>query len=182
MTLPAPVPSDGTEIVFADLDDGRVLHRVQRPLAAGAGNFSPDGRLHASAGSTAARIIDVATGTFVGPEDPVHSGPVAWVTFSPDGATLATLGFDGELALVDPATVLPAPVPNLARQRRCVGRLPSRRRLRPRRLRGRLRPPVRHRPGGLDRARLPGRRTKPHRDEWRDAFGDRPYRETCPTT
>jgi WD40 repeat protein len=37
----------------------------------------------------------------------VHSGSVEWVAFSPDGETLATLGWDGDLVLADPDTANP---------------------------------------------------------------------------
>ena len=162
----ASIASDSAEIVFADLDDGRVLRRVRASLAPGAGNFSSDGRYYAIGGFDGRlQIIDVATGTIVGPEDPVHSGPVAWLTFSPDGKTLATVGFDGELALVDPATGIAArPSPTWSRQRQCIGRIPSRWRFGAGRLRGRIGHRIRHRPRGLDRACLSGRRTQPHRD------------------
>ena len=113
----------------------------------------------------------------------MHSGPIAWVTFSPDGETVATLGFDGELTLVDPAS-------GVARARARPG--PAS-----------VNAAVEFQPDGAPWSSLlrtdmsssspltptcgsstPAK--SPDSDltetEWSDAFGDRPYRQTCPTT
>ena len=177
------VGSDSSEIVFADFDDGRVVRRVSVPLAPGAGNFSLDGTAYAIGGFDGRlRIIDVATGRIVGPEDPVHSGPVAWVTFSPDGATLATVGFDGELALVDPDTGMAhaRARPGAANLNASVGFDPDGNSVL-----------VAYDDGSViefatdpdvwieHACQVAGRNLT--ETEWRDAFGDRPYHETCPT-
>jgi WD40 repeat protein len=172
---------EGTEVVFGSLDLGRVLNRVQVPFPFAKANFSQDGTTYAIGGFDGRLgLIDVATAEFIGPKDPLHTGPVAAVTFSPGDETLATLGFDGELTLVDPATGLeraraqPGPINVLAS--------------------------VEFQPDGdsvliayddgsviefatdpaawIDHAcRIAGRNLT--EAEWRDAFGDRPYRETC---
>jgi WD40 repeat protein len=175
---------EGTEVVFGSLDLGRVLHRVEVPFPFAKANFSPDGTVYAIGGFDGRlSLIDVATANIVGPEDPVHTGPVASVTFSPGGETLATLGFDGELALVDPASGIeraraqPGPINVVAS--------------------GEFHPDgdsvvIAYEDGSviefatdpvawIDHAcRVAGRNLT--EAEWRDAFGDRPYRETCPTT
>ena len=98
----------GTEVVFADLDDGRVLHRVEVPAWGIRANFSADGRWYAYGGfDGTVGVIDVATGQHHGSGTPLHHGPVSWVTFSPDGETLASVGFDGRVVLSDPATATP---------------------------------------------------------------------------
>ena len=100
--------STSTDVVFADLDDGRVLHRLQIPGSGVRANFSPDGRRYAygtSDGSVG--VIDVASGERSGSSAPLHQGPTSWVTFSPDGATLASIGFDGQMVLADAATATP---------------------------------------------------------------------------
>ena len=176
--------SEGTEVVFADLDDGRILRRVHVAVPLARANFSADGSMYALGGYDGRlRIVDVSSGEVVGPEDPVHSGPIAWVTFSPDGATLATFGSDGELALVDTSTAVarararPGPA-NLAAS---VSFHPDGESLL-----------VAYEDGSVIQfatdpgawinhaCRVAGRNLTAH--EWRDAFGDRPYRETCSTT
>ncbi len=173
-----------TDIVFANFDDGRVVDRVRVPLSAVRATFSPDGRWYTVGGYDGRLgVIDVATGTLVGPEDPVHSGPFGAVTFSPDGDTLVSLGYDGELALVDPATGVaqararPGPA-NLVSS---VGFHPDGDSV-----------VVAYEDGSVIQfatdpadwiehaCRVAGRNLT--ETEWRDAFGDRPYRETCPTT
>ena len=174
--------STNTEVVFADLDDGRVLHRVEVPAGNVRANFSPDGRWYAYGGSDGTvGVIDVATGEHHGSGTPLHQGQVAWVTFSPDGETLASVGFDGRVVLSDSATARP---------------------------RASFQPG----PANLDvnmtygddgrtivlayvdgsvltfdtdpasweahACAVAGRNLT--EQEWRDAFGDRPYHETCP--
>ena len=97
-----------TEVVFADLDDGRVLHRLEIPGSGVQANFSPDGRRYAyGASDGTVGVIDVASGERFGSVAPLHQGPTSWVTFSPDGATLASIGFDGQMVLADAATATP---------------------------------------------------------------------------
>jgi WD40 repeat protein len=173
---------DRVEIIFADLDERRVIRTVELPQAPGFSGFNPDGSAFAIGGFDGRlRIVDVTSGAFIGPEDPVHSGPVAAVEFSPDGATLASLGVDGELALLDATTaalrarVQPGPANLLASVRfdpsgdsvllayedGSVTEVPTD-------------PDV-----WIEHAcRVAGRNLTA--DEWRDAFGDRPYRQTCP--
>jgi WD40 repeat protein len=99
----------GTDVVFADLDDGRVLRRLHVDSWGVRANFSADGRLYAYGGFDGrVGVIDVATGEEIArTRDPIHDGPVSWVTFSPDSETLVSVGFDGRASLSDPTDVVP---------------------------------------------------------------------------
>ena len=100
--------STNTEVVFADLDDGRVLRRFEIPGSGVRASFSPDGRRYAyGASDGTVGVIDVATGERSGSSAPLHQGPTNWVTFSPDGETLVSIGFDGQVVLADAATATP---------------------------------------------------------------------------
>ncbi len=171
-----------TDVVFADLDDGRVLHRLEIPGWGVRANFSPDGRRYAyGAFDGTVGVIDVASGERSGSGAPLHQGPTNWVTFSPDGTTLASIGFDGQMVLLDAATATP-------RARAQPG---------PPNLRGMMAYDedghtviVAYEDGSVvtfdtdpaaweaHACAVAGRNLTER--EWRDAFGDRPYRETCP--
>jgi WD40 repeat protein/DNA-binding SARP family transcriptional activator len=99
----------GQDVVFTDLDDGRVLRTVHVASWGVRANFSDDGRLYAYGGFDGrVGVIDVATGNEIArTRDPIHDGPVSWVTFSPDSETLVSVGFDGQVTLSDPTEVVP---------------------------------------------------------------------------
>jgi WD40 repeat protein/DNA-binding SARP family transcriptional activator len=97
-----------TRVVFGDLDTEEVTTRASVAGFAIGGSFSTDGTRYAFGTDQGnIGIIDVATGSVTGPSTAVHAAPVAEVTFSPDGETLASLGLDGELVLSDGATARP---------------------------------------------------------------------------
>ena len=178
------VDSDSSEIVFADFDDGRVLRRVSVPLAPGAGNFSPDGTAYAIGGFDGRlRIIDVATGSDRRPRGPraLGSGRV--------GHVLPRRRDAGDRRVRRRAR------PRRPRHRSRAGPCPTGA--------ANLNASVGFHPDGhsvlvayedgsviefatdpdvwIEHAcRVAGRNLT--ETEWRDAFGDRPYRETCPTT
>jgi WD40 repeat protein/DNA-binding SARP family transcriptional activator len=99
----------GQDVVFADIDNGRVLRTVHVDSWGVRANFSPDGRLYAYGGFDGrVGVIDVATGNEIArTRDPIHDGPVSWVTFSPNSQTLVSVGFDGQVTMSDPAEVVP---------------------------------------------------------------------------
>jgi WD40 repeat protein len=99
----------GQDVVLADIDDGRVLRRLHVASWGVRSNFSADGRLYAYGGFDGrVGVIDVATGEEITrTRDPIHYGPVSWVTFSPDSETLVSVGFDGQVTLSDPTDVVP---------------------------------------------------------------------------
>ena len=99
----------GTDVVFADLDDGLVLRTVHVASWGVRANFSADGQLYAYGGFDGrVGVIDVATGNEIArTRDPIHDGPVGWVTFSPDSETLVSVGFDGQVTLSDSTEVVP---------------------------------------------------------------------------
>jgi WD40 repeat protein/DNA-binding SARP family transcriptional activator len=176
--------SEGTEVVFGSLDSGHVLERVRVPLPLARANFSVDGTKYALGGFDGRLVIvDVASGEFIGTEDPVHSGGIAWVAFSPDGGTLATLGFDGELLLVDTASaaIRARAQPGPANLIGAMGFAPEGDAV-----------VVAYEDGSVIEFVTDSDRWIEHacgvagrnltESEWRDVFGDRPYRETCPTT
>jgi WD40 repeat protein len=175
--------SEGTDVVFADLDDRRILHRLQIPSPALRANFSPDGRLYAYGGFDGrVGMIEVTTGRLIeGSRDPVHDGPAAWVTFSPDSSTLASVGFDGQVTLLDTTHAVPFArlqpgEPNL---QATASYLPDGHTLL-----------LAYEDGSVisfdtdptawerHACTVAGRNLS--NDEWHDAFGDRPYRQICP--
>jgi WD40 repeat protein len=186
VATPGGVANAGTDVVLADLDDGRILHRVH--ITSGrwrlaAASFSPDGRLYAfGAGDGRVGVIDVATGKVIeGSRDPVHVGPVSWVTFSPDNSTLASVGVDGQVTLLETTHATP-----IARLQLGDANLQA---------------TAAYRADGhtlilaYDDGSVISFDTDPTEwerhacevagrnlsiDEWHDAFGDRPYRQTCP--
>ncbi len=162
VTTSPPDPAGGSDIVFGDLDDARILRTVHIDSWGPRANFNADGSRYAAGGEDGRLyIIDVATGALAGLRRPVHSGPISWVTFSPDGKTLASMGFDGDLILSDAATAIPyAHVqPGPANTRR--GWLPPGRPHRARRLPRRSRHRLRDRERGVDNRGLPHRRSEP---------------------
>jgi WD40 repeat protein len=184
VTSSPPDPAGGTDIVFGDLDGGRILRTVHIDSWGPRANFNADGSRYAAGGEDGRlSVIDVATGTVTGPRDPVHSGPISWVTFSPDGKTLASMGFDGDLILSDAATAIPyAHVqPGPANTRGGVSYHPDGHTVL-----------VGYQDGLViayeteseawitEACRIAGRNL--NQDEWRDAFGDESYRATCPVS
>jgi len=162
-----------------DLATGRVTHEGEVGFAPEPGDFSPDGRRFAVGGFLGQlRLLDVERGEWLGPPQTAHEAGVV-VAYSPDGATLASGGADGVIALWDGQTGA------------LLNKVSS------------------GRPRYVEPAFLPDGHTllitspdasvstwdtRPEtwvefacavagrnftEDEWREAFGSRPYRETC---
>jgi WD40 repeat protein len=178
------IENEGTSVVFADLDDGQILHRIRLPSGGlTAANFSPDGRLYAYGGDDGrVGIIDVATGSRIeGSRDPIHNRPVTWVTFSPDSSTLASLGADGQVTLLETTRAVPLARLQLdkAKPPASAGYLADGHTL-----------VIADEDGSVISfdtdpiawekyaCAVAGRNLT--NDEWHDVFGDRTYRQTCP--
>jgi WD40 repeat protein/DNA-binding SARP family transcriptional activator len=99
----------GTEVVFADLDDGSILRRVRLDSWGVRAAFSPDGSRYAFGGfDGVVGIVDVATGAVVhGSAEPIHQGPVSWIVFTGDGDSLVSLGYDGEVVVSSGESAVP---------------------------------------------------------------------------
>ena len=172
----------GTDIVFGDLDDRRVLSQVHIASWGPRTNFSPDGKRYAVGGFDGRLgVIDVATGNYRGLRDPVHDGGISWVTFSPDGRTLASMGFDGDLTLSDPVTATPRArvQPGSANTVGSIGYDPDGHTVLVGYQDGTVLAYETDPAAWVARAcQVAGRSLT--EDEWRDAFGDAPRRDTCP--
>jgi WD40 repeat protein len=167
---------------LVDLDEGRVIREGEAPHSSG-GEFSPDGRRFAVGfNGGRMRVLDVETGEWVGPQRVGHDGGIFAMDWAPDGSMFATGGDDFAIVFWDPDTG--APLSKVLPSRPGDGQmspqfLPDGRTL------------LLTAPGGavytmdlsiehwIDSAcAIAGRNLT--EDEWRDAFGDRPYRQTCP--
>jgi WD40 repeat protein len=99
----------GDEFAVVDLVEGRLVHRGQVGFVPGYSDFSPDGRRVAVGGglSGEVRLLDIDSGEWLGPTRIAHSGTTSSVAYAPDGATFATAGADGRVALWDGGTGSP---------------------------------------------------------------------------
>jgi WD40 repeat protein/DNA-binding SARP family transcriptional activator len=179
---PDPDQDGGAEVLILDLDRRSIRRRVHVPVTVPRTALSGDGRRWAAGGFDGRlAVVDVERGTWRGPRDPVHNGPIQWVAFSPDGSTLASLGFDGQLVLADAESGAPRARfrPGAANLAAGLGFSPDGHTVQ-----------VAYKDGAVvsfdtdpdawvrHACTVAGRNLTT--DEWRDAFGDRPYRETCP--
>ncbi len=182
-------PDNRTAIVLStdrfwlvDLDNGRVLSEgdAVEPLS---GAFSPDGRRFAVASSSGdVRLLDVETGEWAGPPRVGHDGPILSVDYAPDGATFATGGLDNEIVIWDARTGAPLTTAHPGR--------PADGEMYPTFLADGHTVQIASSGGAVYTmdtrpeqwiefaCAIAGRNLT--EDEWRDAFDDRPYRETCP--
>jgi WD40 repeat protein/DNA-binding SARP family transcriptional activator len=181
-------PDNRTAIAFTvdqftliDLGTGRLLHDGDVGLAPSSGDFSPDSRHFAVGGVTGqVRVLDVQTGEWAGPPRTGHDGAVT-VAYSPDGATLASGAFDGTIGLWEGRTgALSNTVPSGRTTNVQPTFLPDGHTL--------LIPSIDATVSTWDTqpaswiefaCAIAGRDLT--QEEWHDAFGDRPYRQTCPT-
>ncbi|GAA1769190.1 nSTAND1 domain-containing NTPase [Agromyces humatus] len=99
----------GTEVVFADVNDGAILRRVELDSWGVRAAFSPDGSRYAFGGRDGdLGVLDIATGEVVyGSTEPIHQGPVSWVVFTGDGESLISLGYDGEVVVSSGDSAVP---------------------------------------------------------------------------
>jgi WD40 repeat protein/DNA-binding SARP family transcriptional activator/energy-coupling factor transporter ATP-binding protein EcfA2 len=177
-----PVFDDpGRGWVLADLETGRVVSEGQVDFDTAWLARSPDGH-HAAIGGTNGEVVvvDLVSGEALRPPVVGHSAMVWTMTYSPDGSRIVTTAFDGSASLWDGATgellgtvLLPERVvaeAEFASDGHTVviatgyGSVYL------------WDPSVSH--ARLFACKLAGRDFT--RIEWEEAFGDRPYQETCP--
>jgi WD40 repeat protein len=182
-------PDNHTAIVLTtdrfsvvDLDNGRVDHQGEAP-GAFSGEFSPDGHTFAVGGQGDVRLLDVDTGEWAGPPREGHTGTIYTVDYSPDGATFATNADDRAIVLWDAPSG--APVNKVLPGRptdggNSPGFLPGGHTILIASSEGAAIYTLDTRPEHWIQAAcaIAGRNLTP--DEWTDAFGQRPYRTTCP--
>jgi WD40 repeat protein len=167
---------------IVDLDAGRVLRRVDLGVDPTWLDVSPDGaRLAVGTGAGKIGLADLESGEWIQRPSEGHDGWVRRVSFAADGSIFASSGADGQVMLWDGRTG--APVAGIVPDRPGVWTevefLPDDATV-----------IIADRDGAayewdalpeqwIERAcALAGRNLS--EAEWRDAFGDRPYRETCP--
>jgi WD40 repeat protein/DNA-binding SARP family transcriptional activator len=173
----------GANLALVDLVEGRVLRQLDLGLGAARFGVSPDGRrLAVTANTGEVGLLELEDGTWIRPPIVAHPAFALGATWAPDGTVFATSGGDGRVILWDGrtaerlATVLPGHPNSWAFSRF----LPDGHTL--------IIATTDHevftwdtRPESwVERAcAVAGRNFTT--DEWTVAFGDRPYRRTCPT-
>jgi WD40 repeat protein len=187
LVLPFAGPNRHTGIAFGgrrfalvDLEDGRVVHDGAVGFIVGNnGDFSPDGRRFVVPGIAGElRLLDVESGEWVGPTRSAHGGSAL---YAPDGATIVTGGGDGSVGLWDGRTGAPlaemlSAGPSLGSDARF---LPDGHTVLISSVDGAISTWDTSAERAIEFAcQVAGRNLT--KDEWRDAFGSRPYRETCP--
>jgi WD40 repeat protein len=173
----------GDRFALLDLDTGRVIDEDGVGFGVNAAQFSPDGRRFAVGGDAGeVRVLNVDTGKWVGPTTVGHEGVVWQVAFAPDGATFASGADDGAIVLWDgrtgarlvtlasgrPASVAPEFLPDghselISSFDGTVATWDTN--------------PM---SWAAFVCAVAGRNLTP--DEWSNAFGTRPYHQTCPAT
>ena len=165
-----------------DLVEGRVLRHGDLGLSPGEAEFSPDGRLLAvGASSGHVGLMDLETFEWVRPPTPAHNGAVLSLAWAPDGVTFASGGQDGRVRLWDgrTGTVLATAIPGARESWAVVDFLPDGHSLVIATLEGEVFTWDTRLDHWIAQAcAIAGRDLT--EDEWATAFGDRPYRETCP--
>jgi WD40 repeat protein len=185
-------PDGGTAVVLyqadlmaaVDLATGRLAYEKHIGFGAVSAEISPDGHTVAVVCENGAvAVIEVETGNWVQEPWAARNNSATDVTYARDGDTFATPGVGSAVGLWDGDVGLPLGyVPSSAGDRRAAARfLPDGHTLL-----------IASTDGGvvawdnriehwIDHAcNVAGRSLTA--DEWRDAFDDRPYRETCPTS
>jgi WD40 repeat protein len=168
-------------LLLVDTANGEIQHDLPMAFAARHAAMSPDGSVVAVAGDSGqVGVVDVADGRLVRPPTPAHLRAVVSVDYSPDGATVASGGRDGRVALWDGRTgdLRGTVQVTSAGTRVFVGFAPDGNTVTAATQDGRIHTiDVRPDRWVEHACAVAGRNLT--RTEWRDAFGDRPYRETC---
>ena len=189
----AASPDNRTAIAFTqdggfalvDLFDGRVLHEGQletERLGADSldAEFSPDGQRVAISLFDSVGVLDVQTGDWVRQPVDGHEASVRSVAYAPDGSLVASGSWNGQVGLWDGRTgaLIGTTRPGGPTDEATVEFAPDGHTVLITTVNEvytwdtRLQPWIEH-------ACAAAGRNLTH-DEWRDAFGDRPYHQTCP--
>jgi WD40 repeat protein/DNA-binding SARP family transcriptional activator len=172
----------GGGYAIIDLAAGRVLRRVDWEVDPTWLDLSPDGaRLAVGTSDGRVGLAHVESGEWIQPPIDVHGSWVRRVSFSPDGSLFASSGHDGQVRLWDGHSGTPVAgiTPDRPGVWTAVEFLPDGATV-----------IIADRDGAVHTwdtrpeqwieaaCAMAGRNLT--EAEWRDAFGDRPYRETCP--
>jgi WD40 repeat protein len=165
-----------------DFVDGEST-RIDLGLGESPGDVSPDGEhLAIGARNGEVGVVDLGTGQWVRPPVAAHTSQVERITYNRDGSRFASSALDGEVVLWDASTVTPVATlaPHEVQSRAVVAFLDDGHTLMITRSDGTAYTWDTNVEHWIDYAcRLAGRNLTD--TEWRNAFGDRLYRETCPT-
>ena len=178
----ALVVTDAPTVTLVDLARGTVVYEIDPGFAPWQADFAPDGGHAALAAFTGeVAVVDLETGELLGPPAVGHKETVINVSYSPDGDLFVTAGRDGRVALWDGRSGDPlgSVTPGRPNSGPNAEFLPDGRTVLIATRDGAVHTwdtSVAH---WLDFAcRVAGRNLTT--DEWRDAFDDRPFRQTCP--
>ena len=166
--------------VLVDLIDGRVLHEGPLGGTPETAEFSPDGRRAAISASQTVGVLDIETGDWLRTPVDGHDLPVQSLAYAPDGNLLASGSQDGRVGLWDgrSGALLGTMLPGRANTPVTVSFLPDGHTLLITAIDGAVYTwDTRAQSWIAHACSVAGRNLS--RDEWRDAFGDRPYRRTC---
>jgi WD40 repeat protein len=166
---------------LVDLVDGQVIHEGQLETTPIEADYSPDGEHVAISLAGSVGILDVETGDWVRTPVDGHDLEVRSLAYAPDGAILASGSDDGRVGLWDGRTgaLLGTMLPGRPNTAVTVEFLPDGHTLLISSVDGAVYTWDTRPQRWVDHAcEVAGRNLT--QDEWRDAFGDRPYHRTCP--
>ena len=171
----------GRSYALVDFEDGTLV-KADLGVQPATVDISPDGK-HLAVGATtgAVAVAEIRTGKWVRPPAASHDGWVQRVAYAPDGSIVVSSGHDGQVKVWDGRTGEPLATiaPGSRNVWAAVEFLPDGHTV-----------IVATRDGAVYMwdtrveqwiefaCRVAGRNLTD--TEWRDTFGDRPYRETCP--
>jgi WD40 repeat protein len=182
-------PDDRTAIALTsepgfalvDLVAGRVIRDGPLGSAPISAEFSPDGERVAISFMERVGVLDVATGDWMRTPVDGHDQTVSSLAYAPDGNLLASGSDDGRVGLWDGRTgaLLGTMLPGRPTTPVTVSFLPDGHTVLISAIDGAVYTWDTRVQSWIDHAcAIAGRNLT--RDEWRDAFGDRPYHPTCP--
>jgi DNA-binding SARP family transcriptional activator/WD40 repeat protein len=184
MAIALPDLNSGDRGWYAVVDfvDGETT-RIDLGLGESPGDVSPDGEhLAIGARNGEVGVVDLGTGQWVRPPVAAHASQVERIDYNRDGSRFASSALDGEVVLWDASTVTPLATlaTHEAQSRAAVAFLDDGHTLMITRSDGTAYTWDTNIEHWIEYAcRVAGRNLTD--TEWRNAFGDRPYRETCPT-